>query len=90
MGDSVFAQIISSNAYGDSISSSIGNGAFIQLVPDAPVNLENDPLTSTDVIIRFTWQDGISDGGADILSYDVYYDLGSASPFELIEAGVLT
>jgi hypothetical protein len=54
------------------------------------VNLQNDPLTGTDVIIRFTWEDGASDGGANILSYDVYYDLGSASPFELLEAGIST
>lgn len=47
---------------------------MIQLVPDAPVNLQNDPLVTTDVNIKFTWVDGVSDGGTSVIDYDVYYD----------------
>jgi hypothetical protein len=35
--------------------SDAGNGAVIQLVPDAPVDLANDPLTTIDTLIRLTW-----------------------------------
>ena len=53
--DSVYAEIISVNVYGSSVYSSAGNGAVIQLVPDAPIVLTNDPSTTTDTLIRFTW-----------------------------------
>lgn len=38
-GSSVFAKIIATNSYGDSITSSIGSGAIIATVPDAPIDL---------------------------------------------------
>jgi hypothetical protein len=74
-GESVYAKIISTNIYGDSVLySDPGNGALIQLVPDAPVALTNDPLTTIDTLIRFTWSQGASNGGANVLEYSVYYD----------------
>ena len=74
-GSSVYAKIISTNIYGDSVLySDPGNGALIQLVPDAPVALTNDPLTTIDTLIRFTWSQGASNGGANVLEYSVYYD----------------
>ena len=53
--ESVYAKIISVNVYGESVHSSAGNGAVIQLVPDAPISLTNDPTTTIDTLIRFTW-----------------------------------
>jgi hypothetical protein len=47
-------------------------------VPDAPINLFNDYVTSSDVLIRFFWDDGLSDGGSPVINYDVYYDQGSS------------
>jgi hypothetical protein len=76
-GDSVYAKIISINTYGESIMSDAGNGAVIQLVPEPPINLLNDPTTTSDVVIRFTWEDGLNDGGSPVIDYDVYYDQGS-------------
>ena len=38
-GDSIDVKIISVNVYGDSVLSTVGSGAVIQLVPDAPINL---------------------------------------------------
>jgi hypothetical protein len=87
--DSVMVKIISVNVYGESDYSSQGSGAVIQLVPDAPISLANDPLTTTDIVIRFTWSDGISDGGIAIIDYTVYYDQGTSAFIEL-EAGVTT
>jgi hypothetical protein len=87
--DNVVAKIVSVNVYGDSEQSSEGSGAVIQLVADAPISLANDALTTTDSVIRFTWIDGSSDGGASIIDYTVFYDQGSSSFVEL-ETGVLT
>ena len=72
--DSVNVRVISVNVYGDSVESLIGTGAVIQLVPDAPVSLTNDPTTTDDTQIRFTWSDGASNGGTIVLDYAVYYD----------------
>jgi hypothetical protein len=58
-------------------------------VADAPISLANDPLTTTDTVIRFTWSDGSSDGGSPVIDYTVYYDQGSSTYVEL-EAGVTT
>lgn len=54
--------------------SQVGDGAVIQNVPDAPVSLADDPTTTSDVQIRFTWSDGASDGGTSVIDYTVYYD----------------
>jgi hypothetical protein len=43
-------------------------------VPDAPINLTNDLSVTTDIVIRFTWNAGVSDGGSPVLDFDIYYD----------------
>ena len=54
-GESINAKIISTNFYGDSVVySDVGNGAVMQLVPDAPI-LNADQAISTDTVIRLTW-----------------------------------
>jgi hypothetical protein len=58
-------------------------------VPDAPISLTNDPLTTTDTVIRFTWTDGPSDGGTSVIDYSVYYDQGTNS-YVLLDAAVTT
>jgi hypothetical protein len=73
-GNSIYVKVISVNIYGDSVLSTVGNGAVIQYVPDAPVSLLNDPTTTTDTIIKITWSDGASDGGSSVLDYTVMYD----------------
>jgi hypothetical protein len=78
LGDSVSAKVVSVNTYGESTASSAGNGAVIQLVPDSPINLANDATTTTDTVIKFTWDDGTSNGGTSVLDYDIYYDQGSS------------
>ena len=75
--ESVFAEIISVNVYGSSVYSTAGNGAVIQLVPDAPLNLTNDPTTTSDTLIRFTWSQGLSNGGTPVIDYTVQYDQGT-------------
>jgi hypothetical protein len=82
-------KIVSVNVYGESIQSDSGSGAVIQSVPDAPITLVNDPTTTTDTLIRFSWSDGVNNGGTPIIDYTVYYDQGSSSFVEL-ESGVTT
>ena len=72
--DSVYVKVIAVNSYGDSEFSSAGNGAVIRLVPDAPINLQNDLLVTIDSKIKFTWQDGASNGGSAVIDFAVYYD----------------
>ena len=80
---------MSVNFYGDSAESAVGSGAVIQLVPDAPVSLTNDPSTTTDTQIRFTWADGASDGGTAVIDFAVYYDQGSNN-FVVLDSAVTT
>ncbi len=51
----------------------------MKLVPDAPINLVNDPTVTTDLRIRFTWTEGLSNGGDEVLDFSVYYDQGTGS-----------
>jgi hypothetical protein len=57
-----------------------GNNAVIQLVPEPPINLLNDPFdlndptTTSDIQIHFTWEDGLNNGGTPVLDYAVYSD----------------
>ena len=64
-----------------------GSGAMIQEVPDAPVNLANDPTTTTDTVIRFTYSEGVLNGGTAVTSYTIFYDQGS-NTFVQLASGV--
>ena len=86
-GDSIIAQIISVNAYGDSVQVVTGSGAVVRDVPDAPINLANDPTITTDKVLRFTWVDGTSDGGTPLIDYNVFYDQGTGS-FTQLATGI--
>ena len=54
-------------------------------MPDAPTDLRNDPLTTSDTVIRFTWSAGISNGGTSVLDHTIYYDQGTAGSLILLE-----
>jgi hypothetical protein len=88
-GDSIYAKLISINTYGESIMSEAGNGAVIQLVPEPPINLLNDPTTTSDVVIRFTWDQGLNNGGVPVIDYAVYYDQATGN-YILLDDAVVT
>lgn len=46
------------------------------LVPNLPVNLQNNPAITLATRIGLTWSDGTSSGGVPILDYQVWYDQG--------------
>ena len=72
MGDYVNVRVTAINLYGESDPSEIGTGAVIQQVPDAPLNLESDPLVTAAGVIGLTWTQGISNGGTAVINYDIY------------------
>jgi hypothetical protein len=43
-------------------------------VPEPPVSLANDPSVTTDKVIKFTFSEGASNGGAAVNSYTILYD----------------
>lgn len=88
--DSIAAKIIAKNAYGDSPLSAEGAGGIIKVVPDSPVNLQNDGSTTDDIKIRFTWEEGAHDGGTPVIDYSIYYDEGLGDGTRnLLEANVV-
>jgi hypothetical protein len=55
LNDSIYSKIIATNYYGNSPYSTEGNGGITVFVPNAPINLANDPAVTSDTIIRFNW-----------------------------------
>jgi hypothetical protein len=74
LGDHIFAKIVAINSYGNSLPSVPGDGAAVVLLPDAPINLANNPALTNANQIGVTWQTGFSDGGVPILGYLVWSD----------------
>lgn len=66
--------MIAYNYYGDSATSQVGSGAVIVLVPDAPISLINDPTITNSFRIRFSWSEGASNGGAEVIDFSISYD----------------
>jgi hypothetical protein len=85
-GDNVYVKIISVNIYGDSaIYSMAGNGAVILNVPDSPISLTNDASITNAYQINFSWTQGLSNGGTEVIDYNVYYDQGLSTYVLLAE-----
>jgi hypothetical protein len=77
------------NIYGTSGYSQIGNGALIQLVPNAPISLSNDAAQTLSTQIGLTWSEGASNGGSAVLDYRIYYDQTTGTWVEL-DSGIAT
>jgi hypothetical protein len=88
-GYTVYVKVVAVNDYGDSIPSQAGNGAIIVLVPDAPLNFENDPTITTRTVIGLQWSDGVSDGGTAVIDYRLMYEVPVSGYVEL-DSGILT
>jgi hypothetical protein len=74
VNEAINVMVAATNAYGTSDYSEIGSGALLQLVPDAPVNLLNDPDVTSATKIKVTWDDGLEYGGSTIIDYTINYD----------------
>lgn len=75
----IWVKVVAENFYGDSPYSDPGNNGLIKLIPDAPINIYNDPTVTDATKIRIIWTEGLSDGGMPVLDYDVYYDQGTGT-----------
>lgn len=72
-GTSVYAKVIATNIYGNSVQSSAGNGAVITTTPDAPINLAENTSLRTKSTIGLTWSKADFIGDAEIIDYRVNY-----------------
>jgi hypothetical protein len=63
LGQNINIKLTATNEYGTSSMSEYGGGAVVELVPDAPVLLENVLSITLDDRIGLVWQDGLSNGG---------------------------
>ncbi len=63
LGQTISLQVTAININGNSPPSPVGGTALIDLVPDAPLNLANNPSVTLATQIGLTWSDGVSNGG---------------------------
>jgi hypothetical protein len=70
-GQSVYAQLVAYNAYGDSVVSESGNGAVLQTVPDAPTSLQEVASQRGATQIGLQWTESTCPGGCLVLDYQV-------------------
>ena len=68
-GSHVYAKILATNNYGNSLLSLDGDGGIIVAVPDAPINLQEVPYERTMTTLGISWSDGLDLGGLPITSY---------------------
>jgi hypothetical protein len=72
-GSSVYAKVIATNTYGNSIESLAGNDAMITTNPDAPINIIEDTVWRTKTSLSFTWDSPVFTGGDVIIDYGVNF-----------------
>jgi hypothetical protein len=68
-GTSVYAKVIATNIYGDSLSSEEGNGAYITTTPDSPTDLIEDYSQRTKSTLGLSWTAPVFTGGDIIEDY---------------------
>jgi hypothetical protein len=59
-------------------------------LPDAPINLVNDPATTTAYQVGLIWSDGAYNGGSSVIDYQVSYTEESSSTYAIFASGILT
>jgi hypothetical protein len=82
-------QVIAYNIYGNSVVSSVGNGAIILTYPDAPLSLAEAFAQRTATALGLTWSQGAANGGTPVIDFTISYaaNLGS---LQVLAANVLT
>jgi hypothetical protein len=76
VGETYVFKVQARNLVGNSVDSdtvSVEVPAPEATAPEAPVDLENDSMVTSDTLIKITWVAG-ADGGSPILGYTVFYD----------------
>jgi hypothetical protein len=88
-GSEIFAKVSAINAAGNSEFSDLGAGGFIYTVPDAPVNLANDPSITDTNQIGLIWSEGTFNGGSPVIDYTVSLSEESSEQFTDYVTGVV-
>jgi hypothetical protein len=88
-GSSIYAKVIATNIYGDSVESNEGNGAVITTTPDAPINLVEVYEQRTKSTIGLTWEAASFIGGAVIEDYRINIAI-EGEAFSVLADGLLT
>ena len=70
-GASVYAKVLATNIYGNSLISDEGNGAIITTTPDSPINLAEDTAFRTKSSLGLTWSKAAFTGGSIIIDYRI-------------------
>jgi len=56
-------------------------------VPDAPINVANNPAVTTATKVGLTWSAGLSNGGSPVLDYTINYS-STNSNFVVLVSGI--
>ena len=59
----------------------------MELVPNPPINLQNNPSITSRTVIGFSWQNGVDDGGSPVIDYRITYDQG-IDAFIILDSGL--
>jgi hypothetical protein len=70
-GSSIYAKVIATNTYGDSIESLEGNGAIITTTPDVPTSVIEVYASRTKSTLGLTWTSPVFTGGDVIIDYRI-------------------
>jgi len=88
-GSEVYAHVIATNLYGDSLTSLAANGGIIVRVPDKPVTLVERYSDRTPTVLGLTWADGVENGGLAVLDYRVNIaELGGS--YTVFQSGIVS
>ena len=70
-GTGVYAKVLATNIYGDSLVSEAGNGAVILTAPSAPSDLAENLADRSTTTLGFTWTAPSFIGGSTVIDYRV-------------------
>jgi hypothetical protein len=70
-GSNVYAKVIATNSYGNSIESVKGNGAIITTIPDVPTSVVEVYADRTKSTLGLTWTAPVFTGGDVIIDYRI-------------------
>jgi hypothetical protein len=87
-GAEVYAKVLATNIFGNSLTSEAGNGAELITSPDKPLTVAEIVSERSATSISIQWDDGVSSGGKPVLDYRVSYALETDLTFTVAEEQV--